>query len=103
MVSSELLRRVASVLTRATRRNNPEDDILHSHSRENLKSYILRGLRSRYSDSLLAGQPRGLSSSLDKVKNSHVSISFRQALLPTQPPSQWVSKAFFPRGKAALS
>jgi hypothetical protein len=30
-----------SVLTRATRRNIPEDTILHSHSRENLKSYIL--------------------------------------------------------------
>jgi hypothetical protein len=30
-----------SVLTRATRRNNPEDTILHSHRRENLKSYIL--------------------------------------------------------------
>jgi hypothetical protein len=28
-----------SVLTRATRRNNPEDIILHSHRRENLKSY----------------------------------------------------------------
>jgi hypothetical protein len=28
-----------SVLTRATRRNNPEDAILHSHRRENLKSY----------------------------------------------------------------
>jgi hypothetical protein len=28
-----------SVLTRATRRNNPEDSILHSHRRENLKSY----------------------------------------------------------------
>jgi hypothetical protein len=26
--------------TRATRRNNPEDTILHSHRRENLKSYI---------------------------------------------------------------
>jgi hypothetical protein len=30
-----------SVLTRATRRNNPEDIILHSHRRENLKSYTL--------------------------------------------------------------
>jgi hypothetical protein len=30
----------ASVLTRATRRNIPEDRILHSHRRENLKSYI---------------------------------------------------------------
>jgi hypothetical protein len=28
-----------SVLTRATRRNIPENDLLHSHSSENLKSY----------------------------------------------------------------
>jgi hypothetical protein len=28
-----------SVLTRAPRRNNPADTILHSHRRENLKSY----------------------------------------------------------------
>jgi hypothetical protein len=47
-----------AVLTRATRRNNPEDTILHSHRRENLKSYeeyffkysgllVLLGLPSR--------------------------------------------------------
>jgi hypothetical protein len=29
-----------SYLTRSTRRNIPEDGILHIHSRENLKSYI---------------------------------------------------------------
>jgi hypothetical protein len=32
-----------SVLTRATRRNIPEDTILHSHRRENLRPYLLRG------------------------------------------------------------
>jgi hypothetical protein len=31
---------VTSVLTRATWRNIPEDTILHSHGRENLKSYM---------------------------------------------------------------
>jgi hypothetical protein len=30
-----------SALRRATRRNNPEDTTLHSHRRENLKSYIV--------------------------------------------------------------
>jgi hypothetical protein len=33
-----------SVLTRATRRNKPEDTILHSHRRENLKSYNLTAI-----------------------------------------------------------
>jgi hypothetical protein len=39
-----------SVLTRATRRNIPEDAILHSHCRENLKSYMHFLNKSMYSD-----------------------------------------------------
>jgi hypothetical protein len=35
-----------SVLTRATRRNIPEDTILHSNRRENLKSYTCHNLRA---------------------------------------------------------
>jgi hypothetical protein len=42
VVSSGMLRRVA--LVRATRRNIPEDTILHSHRREKLKSYRSRML-----------------------------------------------------------
>jgi hypothetical protein len=33
-----------SILTRATRRNIPEDGLLHSHRREDLKSYFLFSL-----------------------------------------------------------
>jgi hypothetical protein len=36
------------VLTRATRRNIPEDAILHSHRRENLKSYIPENKLGKY-------------------------------------------------------
>jgi hypothetical protein len=49
--------------------------------------------RSRYSDCLRAGRPRGRSSSLGRVKNFHLFMSSRPALGPTQPPIQWVQGA----------
>jgi hypothetical protein len=47
------------------------------------------GELSRYSDWLLAGRRRNLSSSPDRVKNFHFSLSSRLALGSTQPPIQW--------------
>jgi hypothetical protein len=41
MTSSETL-----VLTKSTRRHIPDESILHSHRRENLKSYIALTVRS---------------------------------------------------------
>jgi hypothetical protein len=44
-----------SVLTRTTRRNNPEDTIFNSHRRENLKSYIGSNLLRIYETCVMYG------------------------------------------------
>jgi hypothetical protein len=49
--------------------------------------------RSRYSDWLLAGRPKGPSSSPCEVKNIHISMLSRLSLGSTQPPIQWVPGA----------
>jgi hypothetical protein len=46
-----------SVLTRATRRNIPEGDILHSHHCETHKSYMNSTIQHEVSDLMLAGIP----------------------------------------------
>jgi hypothetical protein len=51
--------------------------------------------RSRYSDWLRTGRPRGRSSSPYKVENFLFSTSSRSPLGPTQPPSKWEPRALF--------
>jgi hypothetical protein len=46
-----------SVLTGATRRNIPEDTILHSHRRESLESYIIVSIPTSFNCNKVLGYP----------------------------------------------
>jgi hypothetical protein len=59
------------------------------------------GWRSRYSDWLRAGRPRGLSSNPGRVKNFLFSTSSRPVLGPTQASYSMGARGSFPGGKAA--
>jgi hypothetical protein len=59
------------------------------------------GERSRYSDWLQAGRPRGRSSSPGKVKHFLFSMSSKLILGPTQPPIQWVPVVLSPGVKGS--
>jgi hypothetical protein len=63
--------------------------------------YTEPGYRSRYSDWLGTGRPRGRSSGPGRVKNVLFFKSSRPALGPTQPPIQWVPRAHSPGVKEA--
>jgi uncharacterized membrane protein YpjA len=63
-----------SILTRATRRNNPEDIILHSHRREILKSYIYE---TRWTFAVQDSKPRShWIFERDVIKIGHGSCPF---------------------------
>jgi hypothetical protein len=64
----------SSVLSRATRRYIPEDTILHSHCRENLKSYTEILSAAHKDQSHLASATLG-ESSLKEVKHSNIQDS----------------------------
>jgi hypothetical protein len=76
----------------------PEDDILHSHCRENLKSYTILILHIYNCDfqtnhstgPIQVELLKGLSSSPVEIKNDRCYIRSRPALGLTQPLIQWV-------------
>jgi hypothetical protein len=65
-----------SVLTRATRRNNPEDTILHSHRRENLKSNKYIGI-SLVAASVVPSSPILVTMMKETLSSSETSVLTR--------------------------
>jgi hypothetical protein len=82
-----------SVLTRATRRNIPEDTILHSHRRENLKSYILQTSLLILLNCALFPFTPGSSNTFATLKYSYVlcdQINYSKYCFPNE---MWIRKA----------
>jgi hypothetical protein len=77
------------VSTRATRRNIPEDAFLHSHRRENLKSYILYLFLIRGS---LFDERSGLATSDHSLSTG--SVSSRNSLTGTISPHIYAPSVF---------
>jgi hypothetical protein len=75
-----------SVITRATRSNNPEDTILHSHRRENLKSYSL------FEEFLVYLDRRGMKlqeSKKSRTMKSFITCTLRQVYLEGSSEGGW--------------
>jgi hypothetical protein len=68
------------VLTRTTRRNIPEDAILHSHRRENLKCYVdvfLRSVRRLLVTANVPSSPILVTLMKDSLSSSETSVLTR--------------------------
>jgi hypothetical protein len=63
-----------SVLTRATRRNIPEDTILHSHRHKNLKSYNFKPVLSLSTQIYCLG--------FQRHDNEHLTFEWRYTIFP---------------------
>jgi hypothetical protein len=88
------------VLTRATRLNIREDAILHTHRRENLKSYVLtQSLERLVTDRMIECK----NSNPGKIRNFHFLILGRLALWPTQPSCPNGAGGYFVQDKPAVT
>jgi hypothetical protein len=89
----ELRSSETSLLTRATRRNILEDAILHSHRRENLKSYIIIIIFWRISDKgdWSSFQPQISVLALQNLTVAQLAMKFPAHTEPEASPpySQW--------------